>query len=77
MLALAAASLSALGGGLLVAAAIFLIWLYSGSKAHAPVHSPPQSDVDEDEESDSGTRKTSSGLECILHRLRCHVGFAA
>lgn len=53
MLALAAASLSALGGGLLVAAAIFLIWLYSGSKAHAPVHSPPQSDVDEDEESDS------------------------
>ena len=54
MLALAGASLSALGGGLLVSAATFLIWLYSGSKAHAPVHSPPQSELDEDEDSDSG-----------------------
>ena len=55
MLALAGASLSALGGGLLIAAATFLIWLYSGSKAHAPAVSPPQSeDEAEDEGSDSG-----------------------
>lgn len=64
MLALAGASLSALVGGLFVAAAILLVWVYSGSKAHAPAASPPQS---EDEEGEQEEGNDSGMLTSWLH----------
>lgn len=55
MLALAAGSLAAIGGGLLVAAMTFAVWLYSSPKAHAPADKLPLSDdLDQDEDRNSG-----------------------